>query len=134
MSKTFADLVAFLAGFSHDPYRFVLAAFPWGEGELAGKSGPDEWQRDVLNDIRDGLRTPDSVIREAVASGNGIGKAQRLTDVIDTPAGPLPAVDGVDLSVEIISLAATEARRRSFNAGGMNPYRSTGYILTMVLT
>ena len=88
MSKTFADLVAFLASFSHDPYHFVLAAFPWGEGELAGKSGPDECQRDVLNDIRDGLRDPSTVIREAVASGNGIGKAQRLTDVIATPDGP----------------------------------------------
>ena len=82
MSKTFADLVAFLASFSHDPYRFVLAAFPWGEGELAGKSGPDDWQRDVLNDIRDGLRTPDSVIREAVASGNGIGKSALVSWII----------------------------------------------------
>lgn len=82
MSKTFADLVAFLASFSHDPYRFVLAAFPWGEGELASKSGPDEWQRDVLNDIRDGLRTPDSVIREAVASGNGIGKSALVSWII----------------------------------------------------
>lgn len=90
MSKTFADLVAFLAGFSHDPYKFVMAAFPWGEKgtELERMSGPDEWQKDVLNDIRDGLKDPSTVIREAVASGNGIGKAQRLTDVIDTPNGP----------------------------------------------
>ena len=161
MSKTFADLVAFLAGFSHDPYKFVMAAFPWGEKgtELERMSGPDEWQKDVLNDIRDGLKDPSTVIREAVASGNGIGKAQRLTDVIDTPDGrssvkllrqemaleklrDLPMLStrlmvrarGAISAREIMSLAVMETRRRSFNVGGMNLYRSIEYILTMVLT
>ena len=34
---------------------------------------------------------------------------------------------------EIMSLAVMEKRRRSFNVGGMNLYRSIEYILTMVL-
>ena len=65
MSKTFADLVAFLAGFSHDPYKFVMAAFPWGEKgtELERMSGPDEWQKHVLEDIRDGLKHPSTLNR-----------------------------------------------------------------------
>jgi hypothetical protein len=35
-----------------DPYAFVRLAYPWGEpGELAGFSGPDLWQREVLEDL-----------------------------------------------------------------------------------
>jgi hypothetical protein len=57
-------------------------AFDWGHGELQGFDGPDDWQRDILNDIGkqvlergfDGV-TPVDPIREATASGHGIGKS-----------------------------------------------------------
>lgn len=69
------QLTSFLAELTHDPLGFVYAAFPWGEGELKGHTGPEEWQKKLLADIRDGLKTPGQVIREAVASGHGIGKS-----------------------------------------------------------
>lgn len=69
------QLAEFLAEFTLDPVAFTYAAFSWGEGELAGKDGPDEWQVEALACIRDGLKTADEVIREAIASGHGIGKS-----------------------------------------------------------
>ncbi len=61
----------------HDPYRYVMFAFPWGEGELKDKA-PRDWQIDILQSIGERLAQGDdreSVIREAVASGHGIGKS-----------------------------------------------------------
>lgn len=60
---------------THDPLKFVYAMFPWGEGDLKDKDGPDEWQKKVLIDIGRGVKDISSVTREAVASGNGIGKS-----------------------------------------------------------
>ena len=71
--KALKLLVEFCAEFTHDPVGFVWAAYPWGEGELDGKT-PDEWQLKLLADIRDGLKTPDEVIQEAIASGHGISR------------------------------------------------------------
>lgn len=81
---TFADLVAFLAGFTHDPYKFVLAAFPWGEKGtvLEHMTGPDKWQKEVLQDIGRGVKDASTVAREAVASGNGIGKSCLVSWII----------------------------------------------------
>ncbi len=67
-----ADLLAHCAA---DPLRFVLAAFAWGEAELAGCDGPDAWQQDILAAIRDGRLALDGALRIAVASGHGIGKS-----------------------------------------------------------
>lgn len=71
------ELVRFLGEFTHDPLKFVYAAFPWGEKDtsLEKMKGPEEWQKEVLKDIRDGVRIPNKVVREAVASGHGIGKS-----------------------------------------------------------
>jgi len=68
-------LAELMASCGTDPLRFVLAAFPWGEGELAGHEGPDHWQRDVLTAIRDGVAGIEEALRIAVASGHGIGKS-----------------------------------------------------------
>lgn len=81
-----AELIAETQG---DPLAFVMVAFPWGEGELEKFDGPDKWQADVLNDIRDGLITIDEAIQIATASGHGIGKAQPKSLVVDTPTGPV---------------------------------------------
>lgn len=61
-----------------DPYAWVLDAFPWGEGELKDRTGPDTWQRESLESIGEQLQAAGSdgvVIREATASGHGIGKS-----------------------------------------------------------
>ena len=76
---TLAEECSFFYG---DPYGWVLWAFDWNYMELEGFSGPDVWQRDVLVEIGDevvkrGFNGVDPVdpIREAVASGHGIGKS-----------------------------------------------------------
>src|SRR5271155_4797555 len=61
--------------FYDDPLGFVYYAFNWGHGELSESDGPDVWQQAFLRDIGDKLRAdPDANIREATASGHGIGK------------------------------------------------------------
>lgn len=81
-------LVDDIVSFRHDPLGYVLYAFPWGEEgtELANKSGPRQWQREVLESIgqqlRDGAKDRGEVIREAVASGHGIGKSALVSWVI----------------------------------------------------
>ncbi|MGD0283521.1 MAG: terminase [Dissulfurispiraceae bacterium] len=73
-----AELHSVMASFSKDPYSWVLFSFPWGEGDLAGETGPDEWQTELLCLIRDGLMTPDeavmAVLQMAVSSGHDVGK------------------------------------------------------------
>jgi hypothetical protein len=69
------DLLTDLGSMAHNPLRFVYYAFPWGEGPLANFAGPDEWQKELLRSVRDKLLTPHEAIREAVASGHGIGKS-----------------------------------------------------------
>src|SRR6266404_7169999 len=59
---------------ARDPLRFVRYAYPWGgPGELAGMTGPRDWQAELLATIRDALRegheTRLQPIRIAVASG-----------------------------------------------------------------
>lgn len=77
-----------IAGFRHDPLGHVLYCYPWGvKGtELADKSGPRQWQRDVLNSIGEklaaGAADMGEVIREAVASGHGIGKSALVAWII----------------------------------------------------
>jgi hypothetical protein len=69
------ELVALAARCSRNSVDFVRVAFPWGRGELAGHDGPDAWQREVLEDIDRGLLTPEQAVREAIASGHGVGKS-----------------------------------------------------------
>jgi hypothetical protein len=76
-----AELVEQIASFDRDPLGFVMFAFPWGEGELAGHDGPLQWQKDILGAIRDGL-SPDRALRLAVASGHGIGKSALVSWII----------------------------------------------------
>lgn len=72
----------------YDPLRYVLLVFPWGRGELEGFSGPDKWQREILEDIKRfvikvGKKTADlGPLREAVASGHGVGKTALVAWII----------------------------------------------------
>lgn len=76
------ELRALIASYYDDPLGFVLSAFRWGEGELAGQDGPDEWQRKFLTDLGEEIRErgfdgSKSVlaIRMAASSGHGVGKS-----------------------------------------------------------
>jgi hypothetical protein len=77
-----AELISDIGSFTHDPLGYVLYAFPWGVPgtELATHSGPRQWQRDTLERIGAKLRAGslvnfEDVIRDATASGHGIGKS-----------------------------------------------------------
>jgi hypothetical protein len=71
-----------LSDFYADPLGFVLFAFPWGTGSLAGYDGPDTWQAELLDEVGrevakrgfDGT-SPVMPIRMSTASGHGIGKS-----------------------------------------------------------
>ncbi len=54
-----------IGGFAFDPLGFVLYAFPWGEGALAGKAGPEPWQREELE-----------IIGRELRAGTGAGAGQ----------------------------------------------------------
>ena len=70
-----------IARCSKDPLRFVLLAFDWDNGELKGHDGPDVWQRELLNEIKNGLSTNEA-IRIAMASGHGPGKSAFVAWII----------------------------------------------------
>ncbi|WP_422001481.1 terminase [Reyranella sp.] len=84
-----------------DPLGFVLHAFPWGKAgtALAGESGPEAWQREVLAtlgrrlDERD--RSPVEAVRLAVASGHGIGKSALVAWIVLWALSTVPDTRGV---------------------------------------
>jgi hypothetical protein len=71
------ELAAEVGEYTHDPFGFVRTCFPWGVpgGPLADRTGPEPWQRKVLEDIGTALQASDNVVRVAVASGHGVGKS-----------------------------------------------------------
>jgi hypothetical protein len=76
-------LLAWLIEVNKDPLAFVMGAFPWGEpGLLERFDGPQEWQRELLEDIKVGLLTPNQAIQIARASGHGIGKSALVSWII----------------------------------------------------
>lgn len=78
------ELIETLASFSADPLGFVFFAFPWGEvgGELEKDAGPQPWQVEILEDLRDGLLTIDEAILLARTSGHGIGKSALVAWIV----------------------------------------------------
>lgn len=74
----------------NDPLGYVMFAFPWGEpGPLEKEEAPDDWQIDILNEIRDALLRGEDAqaamaasIRIAIASGHGIGKTALIAWII----------------------------------------------------
>lgn len=89
------QLVEALAQFRRDPLNFVRFAFRWGEGDLTGMTGPEKWQEALLKDVREGLKTPNEVIREAVASGHGIGKSAMVSWLILWAISTSPDTRGI---------------------------------------
>lgn len=62
-------LIEDIAAFYDDPLGYVRYAFPWEEGE-----GPDTWQVEQLEDIGEAVRTAETAIQFADATGHGVGK------------------------------------------------------------
>jgi len=76
-----------LRKFEHDPWGYVLWAYPWGEGKLKHKK-PHNWQRDALCAMRDrmkdwGPNTKYMLDREADIAGNGNGKSAKNAWVME---------------------------------------------------
>lgn len=96
-SEDVEALADYLFDCQHDPLKFVEMSFPWGEPgtPLENETGPAEWQRDIMANIRDGLISIDGVIRNAVASGNGIGKSALVAWLILWAIGTYPETRGV---------------------------------------
>lgn len=69
-------LIELAAECRHDPLDFVMLAFPWGETgtPLERHPGPDAWQREVLEYVRDNIGSG-KPLRIAIAGGVGPGKS-----------------------------------------------------------
>lgn len=82
--EDFDALAEYLAECGKDPVKFVKISFPWGEANtlLEHKRGPEKWQLEVLEKLRDGLLTADEAIRIATASGHGVGKSALVAWII----------------------------------------------------
>ena len=94
---TFEDeLLQDLARLAYDPLGFVLWAFPWGEpGELHKKHGPEDWQRDILVQLQQGLITAEAAIKLAVTSGHGVGKSALVAWITWWAFSTFPGTRGV---------------------------------------
>lgn len=73
-----------IARWRKDSLGYVLAVFPWGQPGtiLERHPGPDDWQREILEAVRDGLLTLAEAIRIAISSGHGIGKSALVAMLI----------------------------------------------------
>ena len=104
-------LVDKMATFFDDPLGFVYYAFDWGHGELSESSGPDEWQRELLTSIRDRLKgNPLANIRDATASGHGIGKTTMTAWLILWAMSTRPHLSGV-ITANTMSQLSTKTWR-----------------------
>lgn len=71
-----------LAEFHDDPLGFVMCAYPWGKGELAGVAGPRSHQVRFLKELGEHLQNPQTrhkPFRKAKSSGHGIGKSAEMS-------------------------------------------------------
>lgn len=92
------ELVADIAEFYDDPLGFVMYAFPWGEknGPLEEDGGPDTWQMEQLIRIGQQFKgDPLCTIREATASGHGIGKSTEVAWIVLWAMSTRPHLNGV---------------------------------------
>src|SRR5229473_752641 len=86
-----------MARYRRDALGFVCFAFPWGKAgtSLAGETGPESWQREVLQQLGEGLFSPEEATRIAVASGHGIGKAALVAWIILWAMSTCPDTRGI---------------------------------------
>src|SRR5258708_38767607 len=84
MSENDGDMQREIGEFRRNPLGFVRYAFPWGQAgtALAHEAGPEPWQCEVLEQLGQGLMSPEEATRLAVASGHGIGKSALVAWII----------------------------------------------------
>lgn len=89
-------LAEWLGEVSNDPYAFVMGAFPWGEegGPLVDHQGPEPWQKDILDWVKEGLSLQQAV-QLATASGHGVGKSALVSWLILWAISTMPETRGV---------------------------------------
>jgi hypothetical protein len=86
------DLIEFAVECQHDPLLWAKHAYPWGSGELEGKT-LRAWQASVLDHIGKKLRNPATrhqPIKVAIASGHGIGKSAMMSIIADWGMSTFP--------------------------------------------
>lgn len=91
-------LVEDISRFYDDPFGYVMYAFPWGVagGPLEDHEGPDDWQIDQLMYIQQCIRQdPMGLIKDATASGHGIGKSAEVAWIILWAMSTRPHLNGV---------------------------------------
>lgn len=81
--------------FEFDPLGYVLFAFDWGHGDLAGENGPDKWQSETLRAVGEAMRGAEAAVRMAIASGHGIGKTCLTAWIIHWFMATRPGCAGV---------------------------------------
>lgn len=91
------ELAKDIGNFYDDPVGFVYFSFEWGKGDLEGQPGPDKWQVEQLRAIGKAVRKdPEGyTIREATASGHGIGKTAEVAWIILWAMSTRPHLSGV---------------------------------------
>lgn len=105
------ELAQLAADLADDPLAYAHAAYPWGEGSLAGKDGPRVWQADIFGTIRDHLQGPrwNQPLLVAVASGHGIGKSAAISMVIDWAM-----TTAVDTKIVVTANTETQLRTKTW--------------------
>jgi len=95
ISELNKDILERMNQTSSDPLAFVMYSFPWGKGELAGYDGPENWQKDILEDVRKGLITFQQAILIATSSGHGVGKSALVAWLILWSIATFPDTRGI---------------------------------------
>ena len=90
-------LFSWLAQVRGDPLAFTMGAFPWNEPGtvLENSTGPEDWARDLMNRVRDGIIDRNEAIQEAIASGHGIAKSATVSMLIMWAFTTFPDTRGV---------------------------------------
>lgn len=102
MQQEDLDLARDISQFYDDPLGHVLYSYPWNKGTLAGRNGPQQWQRDFLIDVGNEVRerafdgvTAVKPLQYSTASGHGIGKSALVAWIIRWIMDTRPQSKGV---------------------------------------
>ena len=96
------ELAHDIAQFYDDPLGHVLYSYPWGTGPLAGRKGPQKWQREYLielgNEVKkrgfDGVNAVAPILM-STSSGHGIGKSALVAWLIRWIMDTRPYAKGI---------------------------------------
>ncbi len=82
--SNFDRIANLLVPLKDDPYKYVMANWPWGEEgtPLADETGPDVWQKEVLDLIGEATRNWETT-QIAVRSGHSVGKSCTISWIIN---------------------------------------------------